>query len=199
MRWQSQASCKGRTSEFVPSVKYEVESFDPTNSRSLVGVRPGRVATAKIQALRNVCETCPVRTQCLNEALRIPDWSCGTWAGRSQNDIIMLSQRLGEIIAMTKSTALSQLERLIESNPDLLPDPLYERALLSDAEDMARLVRKLDLSILTMVVLAIKGDRSIHSAMRQYHEIPCWIDTALHRNAPKERISQKATREVVAS
>lgn len=62
LNWQSKANCRGESTEaFYP---------EPDKSRDA--------------AVKNLCDTCPVRTECLEHALTYGEW--GIWGGTDDKE-----------------------------------------------------------------------------------------------------------------
>lgn len=107
--WYERAACKGRDTALWISSKGNPSIYAPA---------------------KKVCETCPVKTECLETALRVP-WLVGVWGGTNASERERIRVSRNRAVTWAKETKTPTPEGVdachekgkLNVTPDTIPDP----------------------------------------------------------------------------
>jgi hypothetical protein len=159
--WYEQAECRGLSHLFIPEE----------------GVRD-RVTQRQAMAL---CQKCAVRSNCLDLAIREPDWSLGVWAGRARDPLHKLVRQLRNIISLPATAGIPQLLALVQAQPDLhvRDDETFRAAVTGTDQDREILVRRSCLPVITIAALILLATPSQLDRLVNYCSVPMWMKDAI--------------------
>jgi hypothetical protein len=159
--WYKQAECRGLSHLFIPEE----------------GVRD-RVTQRQAMAL---CKKCAVRSNCLDLAIREPDWSLGVWAGRARDPLHKLVRQLRNIISLPATAGIPQLLALVQAQPDLhvRGDETFRTAVTGTDQDREILVHRSCLPIITIAALVLLATPSQLDTLVSHCSVPMWMRDAI--------------------
>jgi len=152
--WRNAARCRGAPGTwFVPEAE---------------GHPIGRA-----QALA-LCRDCPVRPACLNDALVVPEWSLGVWAGTTEDERTAVRRALRAVITGGTDVRRSAVwERF--AGDDELARAVARAVDATPAGALAIARSRAALAVIEAVALVARGDPAIAEAIAGRTDVARWV------------------------